>query len=165
MEQLTFIDEKEKNRPTKCVFTGHRELGEDFSPAKLKKTIKALIESGVEVFYNGMAMGFDLLAAEQVLALRKKYPKVKLVACIPYYGQEAYFNVSDKRRYIKVLKKADEQILLSENYYRGCLHQRDRFMVDQADVMVAYCVKDKGGAAYTLSYFRKSKPNCDVYLI
>ena len=165
MEQLNFINEKEKMKPTKCVFTGHRELGEDFSPTKLKKTIKALMEDGVEVFYNGMAMGFDLLAAEQVLALKKKFPNVKLVACIPYYGQENNFSVHDKRRYVKVLKKADEQVLLSEEYYRGCLHQRDRYMVDLADVMVAYCVKDKGGAAYTLAYFRKTKPNCDIFLI
>ena len=164
MEQLEIL-KNEKVSATKCVFTGHRELGDDFSPSKLKKIIKQLIENGVYIFYNGMAMGFDLCAAEQVLALRKKHPEVKLIACVPYYGQEAYFSAADKRRYVKVLRKADETILLSENYYRGCLHQRDRYMVDNADVMIAYCNKTEGGAAYTLSYFRKTKKHHPVYLI
>ena len=163
MEQLGILDNK--IQPSKCVFTGHRELGEDFSPTLLKKTIKDLIERGVEIFYNGMAIGFDLLAAEQVLSLRKKFPNVKLIACVPYYGQENYFSAADKRRYVKTLKKADEVVLLSETYYRGCLHQRDRYMVDNADVIIAYCKKKEGGAAYTLSYFKKQKPNCEIHLI
>lgn len=163
MEQLGILENK--IQPSKCVFTGHRELDKEFSPALLKNTIKGLIERGVDVFYNGMAIGFDLLAAEQVLALRKKFPNVKLIACVPYYGQETYFSAADKRRYVKILKKADEIVLLSEKYYRGCLHQRDRYMVDNADVMVAYCKKTEGGAAYTLSYFKKQKSNCEIHLI
>ena len=71
MEQLKLINEEKRIKS--CVFTGHRELGEDFSVRKLKKEIEKSILKGVEIFYNGMAMGFDLISAECVLKLKKKY--------------------------------------------------------------------------------------------
>ena len=161
-KQLTFFTTDGEKSPalyTKCVFTGHRELGADFSKSKLKKEIESLIKDGVEVFYNGMAMGFDLIAAECVLSLKRKHSHVKLVACIPCYGQERYFSDLDKRRYVKILKKADEKVTLAEHYYQGCMQQRDKYMVERADVMIAYCHKPKGGAAYTVRLFEKMYPD------
>ena len=58
-----------------CAFTGHRSLEKDFSEKKLKEEIERVISMGVTDFYNGMAMGFDLIAAETVLSLKKKNPK------------------------------------------------------------------------------------------
>lgn len=160
MEQLEFLLKTGEDAPLhkkSCAFTGHRQLGEDFSARKLKKEIKKLMEEGVDIFYNGMAMGFDLLAAEQVLALKKKFPSVKLIACVPCYGQEKYFSDEDKKRYAKILKIADETVTLSDHYYNGCMQKRDRYMADRADVMIAYCKKEEGGAAYTVKYFSKKK--------
>ena len=160
MEQMKFLfdnNDTENAKPKSCAFTGHRQLEGDFSARKLKKEIKKLMEKGVEIFYNGMAMGFDLIAAEHVLSLRKKFPSVKLIACVPCYGQEKYFSSADKRRYAKILKKADETQILSEHYYRGCMQKRDRYMADRADFLIAYCHKEEGGTAYTVKYFKKQK--------
>ena len=55
-----------------CAFTGHRELPAYFSSKKLYTEIEELIKNGIEIFYNGMAIGFDLLSAEQVLKLNKE---------------------------------------------------------------------------------------------
>ena len=120
--------------------------------------IKRLIENGVEIFYNGMAMGFDLLAAETVLRYQKQYPHVQLIACIPCYNQEKNFPETDKQRYAKILKKATSMVMLSENYYRGCMQVRDQYMVDNADMVLCYCIKDTGGAAYTVKYCQKKYP-------
>ena len=159
-KQLTvFINDKPLRA---CAFTGHRELGTDFSKRRMKKKIELLIQRGVEIFYDGMAQGFDLIAAEALLSLKKKYPHVKLVACIPFYGQESRFSEKDKIRYAKVLKKADKQILLSERYYNGCFLARDRYMADRADVLLTYCNKDTGGTAYTLSYFAKRNTDGEI---
>lgn len=141
-----------------CAFTGHRSLGADFSVKKLKKQIKDLILRGVEVFYNGMAMGFDLCAAEQVLALKKKYPHISLIACIPCYHQEKNFSEEDKKRYVEILKKCDKQVLISQEYFRGCMQKRDKYMAELADCMIAYCKKNTGGAAYTVRCFQKLHP-------
>lgn len=159
------IERIDKASPSACVFTGHRRLEADFSARKLKKEIKKMMSAGVAVFYNGMAMGFDLIAAEQVLELKKKFPSVKLIACVPCYGQEKYFSEEDKRRYAAILKKADETIILSDHYYNGCMQNRDRYMADRADVMIAYCKKEEGGAAYTVKYFSKRKGEENIVFI
>ncbi len=141
-----------------CAFTGHRELPQDFSYFVLKKQIAALIEEGVCTFYIGMARGFDLTAAKAVIALKKKYPHIKWIACVPFFGQEKHFCAADKKRYVSYLKKADETQILSEYYYKGCMHERDRFMADRADVLVAFLRHDTGGTAYTVRYFQKKYP-------
>lgn len=148
-----------------CVFTGHRNLDADFSPRLLKKEIKNAVLQGVNTFYNGMAMGFDLAAAEAVLSLQKKYPQIKLIACVPCYGQEKNFSEKDKKRYVLILKKANEKVVLSEYYYKGCMHVRDKYMVDLSDMMICYCKKETGGAAFTLRYFQKKKPTAKIVFI
>ena len=161
MKQLQLFTTEDNQPPenTRCVFTGHRQLDEDFSKTHLKKTIERLIGYGVDTFYNGMAVGFDLCAAECVLSLKRKYPHVKLIACIPCYGQEKYFSDADKKRYVKILKKADEKVTLSDHYFQGCMQQRDKYMVERADCMIAYCNQSTGGAAYTVKIFQKTHPD------
>ena len=165
MEQLFLEQVIEKKAVKNCVFTGHRILEKDFSVRKLKKKIKKAVEAGVETFYNGMAMGFDLIAAEKVLELRKKNPQIKLIACVPCYGQEKNFSDKDKKRYVAILKKADETVVLSENYYKGCMLVRDKYMADRGEMMICYCKRDTGGAAYTVKYFKKIKPLAEIVYI
>ena len=165
-KQLNLFTTEEENSAYKnCVFTGHRDLGEDFSKSLLKKTIEGLIKEGVENFYNGMAIGFDLIAAECVLSLRRKYPQVKLIACVPCYGQEKYFSDADKKRYVKILKKANETVILADHYYQGCMQNRDKYMVEHAEVMIAYCKKTTGGAAYTVKLFQKAYPDGVIHFV
>ena len=164
MQQLKIKTDIEKI-PTSCAFTGHRELDKEFSPLKLLTEMEALIQKGVTIFYNGMAMGFDLLAAESVLLFKKKYPYLRLIVCIPCYGQERYFSEEDKARYIHLVKVADETVILSENYYRGCMQVRDQYMVDRADVLLAYCKKETGGAAYTVKYCQKKYPEKEIIFL
>ena len=60
-----------------CAFTGHREVENDLDVKRLNQEIEALIKRGVDTFYNGMARGFDLIAAKEVLKLKKKYKNVR----------------------------------------------------------------------------------------
>ena len=163
MEQIKIIEEQKQIKS--CVFTGHRELGEDFSLRKLKKEIEKSIQKGVDTFYNGMAMGFDLISAECVLKLKKKYPHIKLFVCIPCYGQERAFSQKDKKRYVKIYQQADEKVILSDNYYRGCMLVRDKYMAERADMMITYCKKKEGGTAYTVNCFKKLKPDGEIVYI
>ena len=159
MEQLTFKELNIEEKPLKvCAFTGHREMPlEDVKD--LKKLIVFLIEQGVDKFLCGMAIGFDLYAANCVLQLKKRYPHIKITACAPYYGQEKNFPEKDKILYARTLKKCDEIIYVSEQYTKGCMHKRNQFMADNADCLIAYIRKDTGGTAYTVKYFsKKNKP-------
>ena len=120
---------------------------------------------GIDSFLCGMAVGFDLLAAETVLSLKKKNPHIKLIACIPCIGQEKYFSKTDQKRYVEAVAKADEQVILADAYYRGCMQARDKYMADRGDIMVAYCTKKEGGAAYTVRCFEKAHPEAEIIFI
>ena len=163
MEQLSlFIEEKQ---PKVCVFTGNRQLQEDFSKKKLKAAICQMIELGIDTFLCGMAIGFDLAAAEITLSLKRKNPSIRLVACVPCVGQEKYFSKGDQKRYVAALKKADEKVILSENYYKGCMQVRDKYMAERADVMIAYSKKQEGGTAYTVRCFQKKNPSGKIIFL
>lgn len=137
-----------------CAFSGHRYELEEFDAALLERVVKNLISGGVETFYCGMAAGFDLAAAECVLALKKNYC-VRLVACIPCEGQSDAFSERDKDRYNRILEGCDEQIMLAHRYFNGCMQARDRFMVDNSGVLVCFLRKSDGGTFYTVNYAKK----------
>ena len=164
-QQIYISTQNEQENLKTCAFTGHREFLENFSKEKLEKEIENLVEKGVSTFYCGMAIGFDLLAGETVVKLKEKYPFLKLVACIPFYNQEERFSKADKKRYCELLKYCEEKVLISNSYYRGCLQNRNKYMADRADVLLAYCQKEKGGAAFTVKYFQKKYPQKQIIFV
>ena len=148
MEQIIL---KEKS----CAFTGHRDLKSDFSLKKLEKAILSLIEKGVDTFYCGMAVGFDIESAKIVLSFKKKYEHIKLIACIPFLGQEKYYSLSEKKEYFKILEKADEQVVLNETFKKYAYAQRNRYMADRSFYLIAYLRDEKSGTHQTVEYFKK----------
>ena len=77
-----------------------------------------------------MAVGFDLAAAEAVLELRERVPGVRLVAAVPFRGQEMRFSPADRERFRRVLAEADSVEVLAPAYHRGCYAVRNDFLVD-----------------------------------
>jgi uncharacterized phage-like protein YoqJ len=144
----------DKNKKNSCAFTGHREINNFEEYDTLEKCVKNLISCGVDTFYNGMAIGFDMLAAELVIKLREEFPQIKLIACIPCLGQEKNYSEKDKEKYAQILEKCDDIEVLSNNYYNGCMFARDRFMVDNSDYIVAHLRHTNGGTYYTVTYAR-----------
>ncbi len=138
-----------------CAFTGHRNVGDDLDINALSELVQTLIDNGVDTFLDGMARGFDLLAAETVIKLKEKNPHIKLIACVPCPNQEKYFSDEDKELYYSVLDKCNEVKILSDRYYKGCMHVRNRFMVDNSSKLVAYDRAEDGGTVYTVSYAAK----------
>lgn len=120
----------------------------------LDRVILDLIKNGTDEFICGMAQGFDLAAAESVLEYKKNY-NLKLIACIPCANQTDTFSENSKKTYEKILGQCDEVITFYPEYVNGCMQQRDRFMVDNSDVLVCYLRKTFGGTFYTVNYAKK----------
>lgn len=137
-----------------CAFTGHRDFIKEKYGKLLEKNILGLIENGVNKFYCGMAVGFDLCAAETVINFKEKFD-IKLVACVPCPEQDKYFPVDSKKRYRAALSKSDEVVTLAPFYFSGCMQQRDRYMADNCDVLLCYLSKNAGGTFYTVNYAKK----------
>ena len=145
-----------------CAVTGHRVLSSDFSKEELRAALRALAAAGVRTFLCGMALGFDLLCAEEVLLLREELP-VRLVACIPCADQAARYPKSARERYERILDRCDERAVLHECYCDGCMFERNRYMVDRADLLLAYYTGRRGGTKYTVGYAERR--GIPVYLI
>ena len=145
-----------------CAVTGHRVLSSDFSKEELRAALRALAAAGVRTFLCGMALGFDLLCAEEVLQLREELP-VRLVACVPCADQAARYPKSARERYERILDRCDERAVLHERYCDGCMFERNRYMVDRADLLLAYYTGRRGGTKYTVGYAEKR--GIPVYLI
>lgn len=136
-------------------FTGHREIPEkDLAgvQARLEQTIIKLYERGVIYYGAGGALGFDTLAAETVLRLRESYPKLRLILVLPCKDQTRRWRAEDVAKYKDILQMADKVVYTGEKYTSGCMHTRNRHLVDGSSVCVCYQTKDNGGTAYTAGY-------------
>lgn len=151
--------EREREEMAICCFTGHRELGEhaQWLQDRLKLQVELCIGGGIKEFRCGGALGFDTLAAEAVLEMKKKYDDVRLVMMIPCRDQDKGWSAENRRRYQQILKQADQVNVLSEHYYRGCMFVRNRALVDGSELCIAYLRHSRGGTAMTVAYAEKKQ--------
>lgn len=117
-----------------------------------------LDELGATTLITGMALGFDQLAAE--VALDRG---MRVVAAVPCENQDAKWIASSKREYKNLLDKVDDCVLVSdgtfmENRDRGndCMQERNKWMVDHADSVIACWDGSRGGTGNCVNY-AKSK--------
>lgn len=145
-----------KNK-TVC-FTGHRNITDNRKNIEelLKNTLIGLIEKGYCYFGAGGALGFDTLAATVVLELKVKYPQIKLILVLPCRNQTRGWKEHDIKIYNDIMSKADKVVYTAENYYNGCMHKRNRHLVNNSSVCVCYLTEETGGTFYTMNYARKN---------
>ncbi len=142
-----------KNR-TAC-FTGHRKMPPeqmDRIARQLKVAIEDLIDSGYRCFCTGGALGFDTLAAGTVLNLKTTRPEIKLTLVLPCVSQADSWNCEDKKLYEHIKAHADKVVYTSDDYTRGCMHKRNRHLVDNSSACICYLTESTGGTAYTVKY-------------
>lgn len=143
------------------AFTGHRIISECMKEnleEKLRSKLRLFYTMGIHNYYCGMALGFDMLAAEVVLALKAELPQIKLIAVIPFKGQFARWNYKEQARYHSILSQCDKQIILSQTYYNGCLLRRNDYMLANSCGLIAYFDgKPQGGTFYTIRKARSMR--------
>lgn len=54
--------------------------------------------------------------------------------------------------YEKIKQQADKVVYTSKEYTRGCMHKRNRHLVDNSSICVTYLTEQSGGTAYTVDY-------------
>lgn len=100
-------------------------------------------------------MGFDTLAAQEVLALKEHYPDVRLILVLPCKSQTRGWKPSEIEVYEEIKRMADKIVYTSENYYNGCMHKRNRHLVDNSSMCICYLSEKSGGTHYTVQYAEK----------
>ena len=138
-------------------FTGHRSYSGE-AARELDLTVERLSREGVDTFLCGMAVGFDMAAAESVMRMRSLLAdrEIRLVAAVPFRNQASRFPAAEKARYERILDAADEVEVLSERYAPECYSRRNDFLVDNASVIIAwYDGSPTGGTRYTIDRARR----------
>lgn len=150
-----------------CAFTGHRpgrlpwgdnELDPRCMDLKqrLRQAVQELYDTGCRHFLCGMAMGSDWYFCEAVAALREAQPDVQLEAVIPWSGQPDAWPEDFRSRYYTLLADCDVRTILQNRYTPGCLQQRNLYMVERADCLLAvYDEQGGGGTAGTVAAARR----------
>ena len=158
-----------------CCVTGNRPKGFPFQRndsealyvdyrIKLCAEIKKLILCGFDKFITGMADGSDIDFAEEVLRLQKTYSNISLEAVLPCPLYESKNPTENHKKREKILNLSSKVTLLSSHYYTGCMEKRNKFMVDNSDLVFAiWNGKKTGGTWNTIRYSQKK--NKDIQYI
>ena len=137
-----------------AAFTGHRSgsvpwLNEPDSE-RFARCIKELdaaclqaVDSGKRWFLSGMADGFDRIAAERILNMKKELPDIGLICVFPYRSAGSIHS--------ELAEQADGCIILLAEYASGCMHLRNRFLVQNSSLLIAgYDGRAEGGTFDTV---------------
>ncbi len=143
-----------------CCFSGHRIIPKEKLPlveAAVEKAVVELVSQGIVFFGSGGAIGFDTIAAETVLRLKKDHSQIRLVMVLPCppEQQSLKWNDEQKRRYYNILDRADKVRVLSPKYTNGCMLARNRHLVDNSGFLICYLREEHGGTFYTVKYAEK----------
>ena len=125
-----------------AAFSSAPDSGSSFSPAA----------SSASAFPSAMvsASVFSPAAAPDSHFPHTPMPGLRLVAVIPFRGQESRFPAADRERFRRVLAAADHSVTLSPSYHAGCYAVRNNYLVEHAALLVAWYDGSPGGTHYTV---------------
>ncbi len=122
---------------------------------RLRDTIESLIWQGYQHFISGGALGMDMYAAEAVLELKKEYPDILLEMVSPFDEQATKWAREYQRRHDALFEQADIVTATGHTYTKSCMFVRNRYLVDNADLLLAAYDGQPGGTEMTIRYARK----------
>ena len=138
------------------ALTGHRPqkyswLEKEDDP-RYKEVERKLAEycsaHGIDTIISGMAIGFDTLGAK----FAKKHG-LKLVAAVPFKGQEQKWNDEQQARYRELVEQADKVVVVNPfGYSAGKLNRRNEWMVHNGDEVFALWDNSDGGTKNCVRY-------------
>ena len=151
----------------KIAITGHRpsKLNNEYNldgpiseyiRSKIIIILDKIEENRCEIDYliSGMALGVDTLFA--LLAFRRG---IKLIAAIPFEGQEKVWPQSSKSNYSLILNNplTTKKFISEPGYATWKMQKRNEWMVDNCDLLIAVWDGSEGGTANCVKYAKKVK--------
>jgi uncharacterized phage-like protein YoqJ len=143
----------------RIAITGHRpnKLGNDYDlKSDLIHRIKGeildqlwMIDKDFDLtLISGMALGIDTLFANIAIE-----GNMKLICAIPCIGQESRWPQKSKDKYNEILSKAYEIVrVTTDEYTHSCMQKRNKWMVNNCDILIAVWDGTPGGTANCVNY-------------
>ena len=136
-----------------CAFTGHRTIEERHRGKISDLLLRAITYAygeGCRTFITGGALGFDTLAAQEVIRFRMSHPDVCFKIVIPCKDQCQSWSQAQISVYEYTLANANEIEYVADEYFDGCMRERNQRLVDSSDILIAYVSRPRSGAAQTV---------------
>lgn len=140
-----------------CCFAGHRNASYRLM-TDIISVIKNLLDISDSIqFYSGGMGDFDKMCEQSVREIKKIYPEKNIRLCwvLPSYQ---YVPAKMDMEYYRTLY--DEIFVCDYSdgvHYKAMISKRNRWIVDQSDIMIAYVLHESGGAYSPLRYAQKQK--------
>lgn len=135
-----------------CAVTGHRDIPTDcveYVKNRLKVEIEKALADGYTQFVCGFEEGVDQYFAEIVASKCKGNTALRLEAAIPY--RKRYFQLIKDEKTAALLAACTDIYIVSEDYAPNVFMKRNRYMVENADRVIAvYDGREKGGTVSTI---------------
>ena len=138
-----------------CTFAGHREVFASGTESDIESAIETILASDTHyIFYTGGMGEFDSKCSAAVRRAKRNHPEknIKLFLVEPYMKTE----INECKDYYEW--SFDDVLIpieLADIHYKNAIKQRNKWMVDRSDYLIAYVLRDFGGAYETLKYARK----------
>lgn len=138
-----------------ACFCGHANTSMDnkLILSNISNTVKELYEKEhITNFLSGGMGNFDTMCEREILLLKKSHPEVKLFLIIPY------LTVSLNKNREELQARYDEIIYPDfgkEYHYKQVIVERNKWMVNNSDYVIANVTNNYGGAYRTLKYAKK----------
>ena len=148
---------KEANlRLHRCCFTGQRPEKLNEPPEEVKQWLEEQIDQavadGYTTFISGCAMGVDIWAGQIVLRKKKENAELHLIAATPWPGFASRWSEEWQRQYSELLKNADLAVNVCTHYHDAVFQQRNEWMVDRSNRVIAFFNGAPGGTRNTIDY-------------
>lgn len=136
------------------TFCGHSKYIESKEDEeKILSLLTELIGDEPAELYLGGYGAFDAFAQRCGRKYQKTHPKTKLVLIVPYITSQYQKDLYDEINYPS----------LEDKPLKFAISYRNKWMVDQADFVIAYISHDWGGAYQTYKYAnRQRKPSFNI---
>lgn len=145
--------------------TGHRPdklggYGKDAADKCVDLAIDYLKNQRPDVVISGMALGWD-----QALAIATLLENIELWAYIPFEGQEKVWPAQSKNLYKYILDRTSHiHIVCPGHYAPWKMQERNKAMVDNADLVLALWNGSSGGTKNCIDYAEsKKKPVLNLW--
>ncbi len=147
---------EEEKRLHRCCFTGQRpeklDAPEEAVKNWLSEQIDCAIAAGYTTFISGCAMGVDIWAGQLVLQKKAENPALRLIAATPWPGFANRWSTDWQVQYGDLLKNADLTVPVCNHYHTGVFQQRNEWMVDHSNRVIAFYNGAPGGTRNTVEY-------------
>lgn len=131
-----------------CCGFGHRNVFENIRD-KLDNAVEIAIAQGCGMFYTGAMGDFDSLFSSAVRSAKKVYPYIKLICVKPYFTTDIN---TDKDYYAALYDDIIIPDELAGIHPKAAIKARNRWMIDNSDIVFIYTVRNYGGAYKAKQY-------------